>query len=165
MSRFASSLAGVGVLVLLCTSTLWSQITPPVATPPGRQPRVEPCWKQAGISKAAMEERAATSRQTRSQIEAVCTNSSLTPQQRQQQIRQIHEQAKQRMEALVSPQQQEALRACQQSRAANHLPAPGVHRGGGTGPCNGLATAHPSGQPGRPPNTKPEAVEDSSPQN
>jgi hypothetical protein len=165
MSRFAPSLAGVGVLVLLCTSTLWSQIAPPVATRPGRQPRVEPCWKQVGISKAAMEERAAISRETRSQIEAVCANSSLTPQQRQQQIRQIHEQAKPRMEALVSPQQQEALRACQQSRAANHPPAPGVHRGGGTGPCGELATTHPSGQPARPPNTKPEAEKDSSPQN
>ena len=165
MSRLARSLASVGVLVLLCSSTLWSQIAPPVATRPGRQPRVEPCWKQVGISKTAMDERAAISRETRSQIEAVCANSSLTPQERQQQIRQIREQAKQRMDALVSPEQQEALRACQQSRAANHPAAPGVHRGGGgTGPCGELTTTHPSGQPERPPNAEPGAEKDPSPQ-
>jgi acyl-CoA reductase-like NAD-dependent aldehyde dehydrogenase len=158
---------GTSVFVLFsCTLYVRAQVTPPVVTHTGRQPRVEPCWQQVGISKSAMEERAAIQRETHAQVEAVCANSSLTPQQRQQQIRQIRQEAKQRMEALVSPAQQESLRACQQERAAAHPPATGgLHHGGGSGPCGELPSTHPTGQPGQPPNSKAPAEEDTSPQN
>ena len=76
-----------------------------------------------------MEERGAIQRRTRAEVESVCAESSLSPQQRQQKIRQIHEQAKQEMDALVTPQQMEALKSCLMSRN---------HGGGRTG------VAHPS---------------------
>jgi hypothetical protein len=121
----------------------------PMARSP--QPHQPPCWQEAGISKAAMDQRAAIQRRTRSEVEAVCAETSLTPQQRQQKIRQIHEQAKQEMDALVSPQQMESLKSCQMSR--NHGGGhPGVAHpsvGGGHGPCGEL----PSGSNGpKPPN-------------
>lgn len=166
MRKTARFIASFVFVLFSCTLCLWAQITSPAVTRPARQPRVEPCWQQAGISKSAMDERAAIQRETRAQVEAVCANASLTPQQRQQQIRQIREEAKQREEALVSPAQQEALRSCQQERAAAHPPAAGgLHHGGGAGPCGELPAAHPAGQPGQAPNSKPPAEEDTSPQN
>src|ERR1700747_3844372 len=55
-----------------------------VAHPPNQ--RQEPCWQVAGISKSAMEQRRSIQQKTRSEVEAVCAESSLTPQQRQQKI-------------------------------------------------------------------------------
>lgn len=99
------------------------------------RPREEPCWRVAGIPKSAIEERQMIARQTRAEVQSVCADRSLTPQQRQQRIREIHQQAKQKSEGLITPQQQESLQACQKQRAANHPPAFGGHRPGGTGPC------------------------------
>lgn len=126
----------------------------PAQPVPQERVRQEPCWKQVGISKTAIEEREAISREKRSQVEAVCADSSLTPQQKQQKIREIRQQARERSEALISPQQTEELRVCQKKRAASHPPSPGVHHGGGeTGPCGELtapATPHPQGDRGNP---------------
>jgi hypothetical protein len=114
---------------------------PPAQLSAQERARQEPCWKQLGVSKTAIEEREAISRERRSQVEAVCADSSLTLQQKQQRIREIRQQAKERSEALISPQQDEELRACQKERAASHPPSPGVHHGGGeTGPCAELTT-------------------------
>ena len=166
MSKSALSFAAVVIAVLCSVSPMSAQVAP--MGRPAVRPRVVPCWQQVGISQAAMQERAAISRETKAQVEAVCANSSLTPQQRQQQIRQIREEAKQRQEALISPAQQEELRACQQQRAALHPPGPGVHPSGGVarGPCGELAAApHPNPPAGgHPANEKPPGEEDTTPQ-
>jgi hypothetical protein len=119
------------LLLLSCTPML-AQSTPPPANPPA-QTRMggrggTPCWQQAGIDKSVMEQRWALERDTRSQVEAVCSNSSLTPQQKQQQAREIHQQAKTKMEGLVTADQEKALTACQQQRGMNH-----TGMGGGAG--------------------------------
>jgi hypothetical protein len=123
-------------------------------TRPGQRVRQEPCWQEAGVSKAAMEQRRSIEQSVRGQVASVCANSSLTPQQRQQQIRQIHEQARQQMEALISPQQQEAIKSCQASRGHGGI---GVHVGGGghggMGPCGEMPSAKPSTPP---PSTSPQ---------
>jgi hypothetical protein len=108
---------------------------PPRKGPATAHPRHEPCWEVAGISKAAMEQRQALARQARQEIESVCANSSLSLQQKRERIREIHQQEKQQAEALVTPQQREALRACQQSRGGGN--GGGGHMGGGhgAGPC------------------------------
>lgn len=85
-----------------------------------------------------MEQRWATERDTRSQVEAVCANSSLTPQQKQQQAREIRQQARQKMEGLVTPEQEKALTACQQERGMNH-------GGGGWSAVSGTAVGRASG--------------------
>ena len=134
-------------------------IPEPVPGRPGttahpQQPHEPPCWQVAGISKSAMEQRQAIQQRTRSEVEAVCADPSLSQQQRQQKIREIHEQAKQELDALVSPQQMEALKSCQQAR--NHggsHPAPGhPSASAGHGPCGEMpSTPVPTPPPGNKP--------------
>ena len=124
----------------------------------GAHPRQVPCWEVAGISKGAMDQRRAIQQRTRAEVEAVCAEASLTAQQRQQKIRQIHEQSKHEMDALVTPQQMEELKSCQMSRShggghgGGH---PGV--GGGHGPCGEIPPAKSGPKP--PPGGKPETAE------
>jgi hypothetical protein len=128
------------------------QASPPAQVPTARPPHVvgrrpghprrEPCWEQAGISKGALRQRRNIQRSARAQIESVCANSSLNPQQRRQEIRAIHERTRQQEEALVTPQQREAMRACQEARNESHPGGGGIHTGGGGnegGPCGELA--------------------------
>jgi len=128
----------------------------PVARAP--QAHQPPCWQEAGVSKAAMEQRQAIQRKTKSEVEAVCAETSLSPQQRQQKIRQIHEQAKQEMDALVSPQQMEALKSCQMSRNHGGHPVAGHPvAGAGHGPCGELPMRpNPPKAPNPPAGEKPE---------
>jgi len=110
---------------------------PPPSPPP--RSRQEPCWLQAGISRSVVEQRQTMEREARSEVEAVCENSSLTPQQKQQQVREIRRQTQEKMEALITPEQQTALHACQQqrgNRAANE-----GHHPGGAGPCGNYAAS------------------------
>jgi len=106
--------------------------------------RPEPCWQEAGISKSAIEQRRQIERNMQAEIQSVCNDSSLPPEQKREKIRQLHRQAHQRMEGLISPQQREALKACQQQRAAAHPPHPGLgtHPGVSRGPCGEIASNH-----------------------
>jgi hypothetical protein len=148
---------------LLFCAPLLAQNTPPTANPQARMGRGgEPCWQQAGIDKSVMEQRWALEKDTRAQVEAACSNSSLTPQQKQQQAREIRQQAKTKMEGLVTADQEKALTACQQQRGMNHngmggngsQQGSGMHEGGGCGEWphngarpNGTSGANSSGNP------------------
>lgn len=101
-------------------------------------PHPEPCWKQAGVSKGAIEQRRSLQQTARSEVESVCANSSLTQQQRHQQIRAIRERTRQQLDSLISPQQREAIRTCEEARNGGHRgEGGGLHAGGGRGegPC------------------------------
>ena len=156
-SRSLSAHLGVVIaasLVVLSAGAV-AQTAPvrgPSAVPghPARAPHQEPCWQVAGISKSAMEQRHSIQQNAHSQVEAVCADSSLSAQQRNEKIRQIHEQAKQHMDALVSPQQMQSMKACQSSRVSAHPPTGGHHVGGAAssgGPCGELSTGPGSGNP------------------
>jgi hypothetical protein len=122
-----------------CGSLLAQNGAPsPAGNPP--QTRQEPCWRQAGISRTVMEEHRSIETDAHSQVASVCENSSLTPQQKQQQVREIRQQALQKLDALITPEQQSALHSCQQQRAANGSPNGGHHQGG-AGPCGNFAVA------------------------
>jgi hypothetical protein len=137
---FAVLLTGI-----VLSSALAQNPLPPVPAPGGgtthpphpgtTRPRREPCWEVAGISKAAMKQRQTLARQARQEIESVCANGSLSLAQKRERIREIREQEKRQTEALITPQQQEALRACQHERGGGH--GGGGHGGGGhgAGPC------------------------------
>lgn len=128
--------------ILFSAASLWAQATRPTAPsspPAGKQ---EPCWKQAGISQAALQQHRQIAEQTHSQVEAVCANSSLTAQQKMQQIRQIREQAHAKMDKLVSPSQMEALKSC---RAKRGMPA-ASQPPHGADPCGNM----PAGQQSKP---------------
>jgi hypothetical protein len=104
-----------------------------------------------------MQQRRQIEESTHGQVQSVCSDSSLSPQQKREKIRQLREQAHQQVEGLISASQQQALRACQQERAA----ARGVHAGGmhsgNAVPCGELPSGKGTGQPATPePETEPE---------
>lgn len=108
----------------------------------------EPCWQQVGISKDVIDQRKAIELDTRSQVQAVCADSSLTDQQKKQKIHEIHQESKQKMAGLMTEQQQQELQSCQKERAANHPAPTGTqHRGGD--PCANFVSsgANNSGAP------------------
>ena len=119
------------------------------------QPQQPPCYEVAGVSKAAIEERQNVVRSANAQVEVVCANISLTPQQRAQEIRQIRQQQRAQMNAIITPQQQEAINACNKARHPNPV-ASAPHSGPARGPCGellppvGSPTQHPQPTPGPP---------------
>jgi len=123
----------VATIVFSLVLPVSAQTTPSTQHPTRTQVRQEPCWQQAGITQEAKEQRDAIARDTRSQVEQVCADSSLNDQQKKQKIHEIRQEAKQKVGGLISEQQQEQLQACQKERAGNH-PAPAATPHGG-GPC------------------------------
>lgn len=135
------------------------------------QPQQPPCYQVAGVSKAAIEERQNVVRSANARVEAVCANASLTPQQRAQEIRQIREQQRAQANAIITPQQQEAINACNKARHPNPV-ASAPHPGPAHGPCGellpaaGVPTQHPQPVPSPPsggtsqPTTEPQSSSD-----
>ncbi len=122
------------VVLLLCAGTMLAQSTPPPTNPPSqtqpmRRGGQENCMQQAGIEKSVMEQIHSIAHEAHSEIENVCSNTSLTPQQKQQQVREIREKAMQKREGLLTADQQKALMACQQARSGNHPGGGGPHEG------------------------------------
>ena len=103
--------------------------------------RQAPCWQQAGISKAAMQQKNQVAQERREQIQAVCADSSLTPKEKQQKIKEIRQQAKEKIDALVSSDQQEQLSACQKERAGNASHPSTAANHPGNGPCGETASS------------------------
>ena len=132
------------VLTLLSTYPLAAQTSPSPVSPRGatatRPAHQSPCWQQAGISQSAMQQRKQIEESTRSQVESVCSDSSLTPQQKQQKIRQLHQESHKQVGGLIKPQQEQALKSCRASRGEG--PHMGGMHGGGGGPCGEMASGN-----------------------
>jgi Spy/CpxP family protein refolding chaperone len=139
MTRFGFAIA---VLTLLGTYPLAAQTVPSPAAPRGTTTasptHQRPCWQQAGISQSAMQQRKQIEENTRSQVESVCSDSSLTPQQKQQKIHQLHQEAQQQVNGLITPQQEAALKSCRESRGEGPHVHVGAARGGG--PCSEMTS-------------------------
>ena len=118
---------------------------PPGTTRATPRPRVEPCWEVAGVTRSAIEQRRTINRQARQEVEAVCANTSLSIQQKRQQIQQIHQRERQEIDAIITPAQREAMRTCQEQRGHGG----GGHVGGGHG--SGLCGEMPVGPKPNPP--------------
>jgi hypothetical protein len=86
--------------------------TPATAVPEGQ----EACWKQAGLTKDVVEQRKSIVSGAKAQIRSIESDTTLSPAQQKQQIRQIRVNARQQAGKLVTPEQQEALRRCRQER-------------------------------------------------
>jgi hypothetical protein len=149
---------GILLLLILFPLSLLAQTAGPAPIPPVARPgvhiRQEPCWQEAGVSKAAMEQRRSIERSSKAQIESVCADSALTAQQKHEKIREIRERTRQQMQALVSPQQQEAIRSCQETRGGGRRVGGGVHRVGER-PCGEMPTPAPSPAKPEPPSSPP----------
>jgi Spy/CpxP family protein refolding chaperone len=115
----------------LAANTQDNPPTTPTPAPPSRAHQ-DPCWRQAGIDRSVMEQHRTIERDAHAQVNSLCENSSLTPRQKQEQTREIKRQAKEKMDALLTPDQQKSLQACQEARAADRPHA--EHHGG---PCGG----------------------------
>jgi Spy/CpxP family protein refolding chaperone len=159
------------VAFLLCAGTMLAQSTPPATNPPSQTRPMhrggENCMQQAGIQPSVAEQIRSIAQDAHSQIENVCSNTSLTPQQKQQQAREIREKAMQKREGLLTADQQKALMACQQARSGNHPNGGGPHEGMGGGcgemPHHGRPGNAPTGGPGNGTGNPPSSQ--SSPQN
>jgi hypothetical protein len=99
----------------------------------GSASQTEPCWEQAGISNSIMEQRRSIQESSRSQVQAVCSESNLTEQQKREKIDQIRQAAQEKLSAMISPAEREQLEACQRARHGNS-PHVGGHFAGGD-PC------------------------------
>jgi hypothetical protein len=144
--------AGLMVIVALLffSCSLWAQITRPSTTSPSTaqsSQKRQPCWQQAGVTRSALQQRRQIAENMHSQIESVCANTSLTAQQRHQQIQQIREQAQSRMSGLVSASQMESIRSCRAQRGE----AGSAQHHGGMGPCGEMPM---NGHPGAATNSK-----------
>jgi Spy/CpxP family protein refolding chaperone len=132
----------VALVALLSTYPLRAQTAPlspaPRGTTPARPAHQSPCWQQAGVSQSAMQQRRQIEENTRSQVESVCSDSSLTPQQKQQKIHQLHEEAQTQVRGLVTPQQEQAVKACRERRGEGPPMGGGGMHGAGVGPCGGM---------------------------
>lgn len=142
----AATFTAACALVFAPPARSYAQTIPARQTVPGHtaNTKQEPCWQVAGISKSSMEQRKSILQNERSQVQSVCGNSSLTAQQRSEQIHQIHQQAKQQIDGLISASQLQSLHSCQASRATSHPSA--SHNAGG--PCGELPGASHSTSPG-----------------
>jgi hypothetical protein len=122
---------------------------------PSKPGHLEPCWQVAGVTKSAIQERRAIEQRGHQQLEAVCADSSLSLQQKRAQIKQIHQQEREQIEAIITPAQQEAIKSCQQERGhGGHVHAVGGHGG----PCGDLSSPHqpnPLEDDEKPPNEAP----------
>jgi hypothetical protein len=133
----------IAVVAFFVTATLWlpawaqaHEGKAPVRVRKEKAARTRPCWEEAGVSKGAMEQRRALERSSRAEVESVCANRTLDPRQRREQIRAIRERTRQQLDALITPQQREAMKVCQEERGRKE--GGGFHAGGGgskEGPC------------------------------
>jgi len=144
MTRIRRFGFAAAVLTLLSTYPLAAQTAPSSASPRGTTPtrpaHRSPCWQQAGISQSAMQQRKGIEESTHSQVESVCSDSSLTPQQKQQKIRQLHQEAQKQVMGLITSQQEQALKSCRASRGEG--PQMGGMHGVGGGPCGEMASGN-----------------------
>jgi hypothetical protein len=74
-----------------------------------------------GIPENVFAERKSIHESTRAQVQGVCSDTSLTEQEKREKIREIRKAAHEQLEALLTSAQREGLRECQAAR----------HRGGG----------------------------------
>ena len=142
--------AGVACLVVLSAGVMAQVHSSSTAgqgsstAPSSRRGRQQPCWQQVGVSQAAEQQHKQIEESTRSQVEAVCSDSSLSQQQKQQKIRQLHEVARKQVEGLLSPQQEQSMKACREQRGAGRgTGGHGMHGGGardGGGPCGEMTS-------------------------
>lgn len=171
------------VVLLLASGTLLAQSTPPAAAPsPATSSTPTPsaatapsqqtpfahhggqggCLQEAGIDKSVMEQIRTISSSARSRVEGICSDTSLTAQQRNQQAREIREQAMQKRDALLTSDQRQALASCQHPHGGTHegggrhegagggcdeMPRGGQRHGGYNRPGNGGGSSAPSSAP------------------
>lgn len=110
---------------------------PQVVHPP-HPPRRPLCWKEAGISPAAMNQRWKIQDSAKGKISAVCTNPALSPDQRRNKIGEINAQTEQEIAKIIPVKQLEAFKACQAEQDREQAKRSGKTPQKVLGPCGGV---------------------------
>ncbi|HLK34067.1 MAG TPA: hypothetical protein VKT29_13315 [Terriglobales bacterium] len=136
---------------------------PPANTAPGpqagRRGGMPPCFKQAGVSDDTWQQIMGIHKSTHQQVVGICENTSLSPQQKRQQVRQAREQAEKQVHDLLTADQQKAVKQCRQEhREGREGMGGGMHRmrRGGGDPCARILRQNNAGQGGPPPGAEPQ---------
>jgi hypothetical protein len=122
---------------------------PPPSLPPGAHrahPRPALCWREAGIAPALVNQRWGIESTAKTKIGAVCTDSTLNPQQKSDQIRQINAQKEQEIAKIIPANQLTAFNACQAKQdqeAKRSAKTPKKE----LGPCGGVIPDQPGTAP------------------
>ena len=122
--------SGLALALLLGALPLLAQMTttaPGTAspTPGGGKKGQEPCWKQVGISQQAEQQVKQIEDSTRSQVESVCSDSSMNTQQKRTKIEDLREAGRKQIDGIITPQQRDARKSCREQRGEK------VNGGGG----------------------------------
>jgi hypothetical protein len=165
MHRFSGLLKFASLVAVLAAAPVFAQRRPPSPAPPAQkgslgQTRIQgasqakqpTCMQEAGISQATLDQLQSINLQTRSEVQGVCSNSSLSEQEKLQQIREIRQRAQAQRNGLISPQQRQEIQQCQKARAAAHPPAP--HIGAPHAPVGPCGEPLPERKPPVPPQPK-----------
>ena len=126
-------------VVLLSSFEVIAQNAPPAyPNRPMHRGAMQPCLREAGIDRSAIEQLQAAQRDMHEQIRQVCSSTSLSPGEKQKQVEEIRDKAHEKIEILITPDQQKKLIACRQQHGEG---TPGILSGTGGGGCG----EHPSG--------------------
>ena len=108
--------------------------------------RRQGCAKQLGISQSVIAQHRTLHENALSQVRAVCSDSSLTNEQKKEKIRQIRETTRQQTEALLTPTQQQQLKECEAGRRGGGGAHGGAHAAGmeHENPCAEVESAAPT---------------------
>jgi hypothetical protein len=138
-------------VLLLSSLHLIAQNTPagnnPSPNRPGAGGGMQPCLHEAGIERSAMEQLMSAQRDMHARVQEVCSNSSLSPQEKRQKVQEIRQQAHQKIESFLTPDQQKKLTACRQQHGES---MPGILSGAGGGGCGERPMGGHPGQNGAP---------------
>ena len=118
--------------LLIYAASLIAQDAPPnnPPTPSLRRSHMPQCLRAAGISMSVFDQLRSVEQDARTQVRTVCTNTSLTQQDKQGQIQEIHQTSHQKMASLVTPDQSRAFMACRAHRG-DRRPVEWFERPGG----------------------------------
>lgn len=166
MRKCKGSVLAALMIILLTPALLLAQdqqSAPPEAAGPGpqagRRGGEPPCFKQAGVSDDTWQKIRDIHKTTHQQVVSICENSSLSAQQKREQVRQAFQQTEQQVHGLLTSQQQDAVKQCRQERRADRKGMGGgmrgMHRGGGD-PCARILRQQNKGQGGPPEGSEPQ---------
>jgi Spy/CpxP family protein refolding chaperone len=125
----AASIVALASLVLVSGVALGQ----PVQAPPtvgAVKTGESACFQKAGVPDSVWQQVHAIRENAHQQVTAICQNAGLTPDQRRQQIKQVHALAKRQIDALLTPQQLAGIKSCRAERRAEHT---GGAKAGGAG--------------------------------
>jgi Spy/CpxP family protein refolding chaperone len=168
MRKCKGSLLAALMVILLTPALLLAQdqqSAPPQSAAPGPQAGQRggepPCFKQAGVSDDTWQKIRDIHKTSHQQVVSTCENSSLSAQQKREQVRQAFQQTEQQVHGLLTPQQQDALKQCRQERRGDRKGMGGgmrgMHRRGGGDPCARILRQHNKGQGGPPEGSEPQS--------